>query len=191
MPARKKRDATGAPPGSSPSDEARARILALLDSAKERHEKAFPGTNGDELLYFAHLSAIRQLTESFYQRLLKPHGVSHSEYRVLSTMRTRGRDFRTTPNALNQVVQITSAGMTRSLDRLEAAGHIERTPNPEDRRSVLVGLTSEGWDFARKLALDLAAHHADVLDGLAPKALRAETEVLRRVVERLADAVMR
>jgi DNA-binding MarR family transcriptional regulator len=35
--------------------------------------------------------------------------------------------------------------MTNRLDRLEAAGHIRRVPDPNDRRSVLVELTESGW----------------------------------------------
>jgi DNA-binding MarR family transcriptional regulator len=34
--------------------------------------------------------------------------------------------------------------MTSLIDRLERQGHIERRPNPEDRRSVLVYLTPSG-----------------------------------------------
>jgi DNA-binding MarR family transcriptional regulator len=176
---------------SNPNEAARRHILELLDGAKERHERAFPDSSGDELHYFAHLSAIRQLTEIFYHRLLKPYQISHSEYRVLSTLRVRGREFRATPLDLNRVTQITSAGMTRTLDRLEEAGHVDRSPNPSDRRSVLVGLTPKGWDFAETLSRDLSAHYAEALADVGAKDLKAETETLRLVVERLADAVTR
>jgi len=169
----------------------RAQILELLDSSKERHERAFPGSNGDELLYFAHLAAIRQLTENLYHRLLKPFRISYSEYRVISTLRTRGEGFRATPLDLNRAAQITSAGMTRTLDRLEEAGYVDRTPNPSDRRSVLVGLTPEGWEFAETLARDLSAYYAEMLGDVSAKKLKSETEALRTAVERLADAVTR
>lgn len=185
------RETTNAPATPGPNEAGRQRILELLDGAKERHERAFPESSGDDLLYFAHLSAVRQLTEIFYHRLLKPYQVSYSEYRVLSTLRIRGRDFRATPLDLNRVTQITSAGMTRTLDRLEEAGHVDRSPNPSDRRSVLVGLTPAGWDFAETLARDLSAHYAEVLGDVSAKNLKNETETLRSVVERLADAVTR
>lgn len=187
--ARKPKTSEPTQPGGN--EAARQRILALLDTAKERHEKAFPGTNGEELLYFAHLSAVRQLSESLYHKLLKPYRISYSEYRVLSSLRTRGRDFRATPLDLNRVAQITSAGMTRTLDRLEEAGYVDRSPNPDDRRSVLVGLTTTGWAFAETLSRDLSAYYADVLGDMTAKSLKAENEMLRGVVERLADIVTR
>jgi DNA-binding MarR family transcriptional regulator len=36
--------------------------------------------------------------------------------------------------------------MTKRLDRMEAAGLVERSPDPHDRRGTLVRLTSRGKD---------------------------------------------
>ena len=166
-------------------------ILELLEGSRERFEAAHPDGDGDAFVYFAHLSAVRQLTEIFYRQTLKPHGVSYSEYRVLSTLRFRGEGFRATPLDLNRFAQITSAGMTRTLDRLEEAGYVDRSPNPDDRRSILVGLTPAGWEFADTVTRDLLARYADVLGASTAKARKAEVDALRRVVERLADAVIR
>lgn len=175
-----------------PTNEADRRwVLDLLDGVKELHESALPGTNGEELLYFANLSAIRQLTEIYYRQLLKPHRISYSEFRILSSLRIRGRTFKTTPLDLNRYTQMTSAGMTRTLDRLEKAAHIERSPNPDDRRSVLVGLTDSGWDFAETVFQDVTGHYSDALEGVRSRDLKAENDSLRIVVERLTNAVIR
>ncbi len=174
-----------------PSNEADRRwILQLLDGARDRQEEALPDLDGDAFVYFAHLSAIRQLTEIYYRKLLKPHQISYSEYRVLSSLRVRGQGFRTTPLDLNRFTQITSAGMTRTLDRLERAGYVDRLPNPDDRRSVLIGLTPEGWAFAETLSADLGARFAEVLDSVSGKQIKAEIDGLRVVVERLTNAVI-
>ncbi len=45
-----------------------------------------------------------------------------------------------------------TAGMTKLADRLEAKHLIERHPNPQDRRSVLITLTSDGQALAPQLA---------------------------------------
>ena len=42
---------------------------------------------------------------------------------------------------------ITTGAMTSRLDRLEAAGHLRRTPDPHDRRGVLVRITAQGHDL--------------------------------------------
>ena len=56
--------------------------------------------------------------------------------RFLSRSRLRGTSV--TPVAISRYLGITSASTTALLDRLEKTGHITRTPNPDDRRSVLI-----------------------------------------------------
>lgn len=177
--------------GQAPAEENRRWILELLDGTRDRQESAFPGEGAEEAVYFAHLNALMQMTEIFYRKLLKPHQISQSEFRVLGSLRLRGKGFRTTPLELNRFTQITSAGMTRTLDRLSNAGYVERFPNPEDRRSILIGLTTKGWTFAEALGRDAAARYAEVLDGAGTKDLKAEIDQLRLAVERLARAITR
>ena len=56
--------------------------------------------------------------------------------RFLARARLRGESV--TPIALSRYLGITSASTTALLDRLEKSGHLTRSPNPDDRRSVLV-----------------------------------------------------
>ncbi|MBN9176547.1 MAG: MarR family transcriptional regulator [Microbacterium sp.] len=52
--------------------------------------------------------------------------------------RAQQQGDRVTPVTLSRYLGITSASTTALLDRLERSGHIARTPNPDDRRSVLI-----------------------------------------------------
>ena len=56
--------------------------------------------------------------------------------RFLARARLRGSVV--TPATLSRYLGITSASTTALLDRLEKSGHLTRSPNPDDRRSVLV-----------------------------------------------------
>ena len=49
-----------------------------------------------------------------------------------------------TPSDLGQRLNLTSGSVTALLDRLEAAAFVTRTPNPDDRRSLLAALTPAG-----------------------------------------------
>jgi DNA-binding MarR family transcriptional regulator len=73
--------------------------------------------------------------------------------------------------------------LTNVLDRLEERGYVERTVNPQDRRSVVVTLTREGTRAARRVR--------QVLDELE-HAVRAEVSA-RNVagVEAVARALAR
>ena len=41
---------------------------------------------------------------------------------------------------------VTSGTMTNRVDRLAARGYVERSPDPDDRRGVIVRLTPDGKD---------------------------------------------
>ena len=49
-----------------------------------------------------------------------------------------------TPVELKKVLSVDLGALTRMLDRLVCKGWIERNPNPNDKRGVLVRLTAEG-----------------------------------------------
>jgi DNA-binding MarR family transcriptional regulator len=42
------------------------------------------------------------------------------------------------------MTMVSSGTMTNRIDQLEKAGFVERVVNPDDRRSVLIALTSNG-----------------------------------------------
>lgn len=49
-----------------------------------------------------------------------------------------------TPTAIADRLGMTTASVTGLLDRLATAGYLARSPNPRDRRSILVTLTDDG-----------------------------------------------
>jgi DNA-binding MarR family transcriptional regulator len=86
---------------------------------------------------------------------------------------------------------ITVGATSKAVDRLEAAGRCRRTPNPDDRRSSLVMLTSEGERILAEAAptVEAGLHTwigsvlpADVLENLAVSLsmLRQRAEVDHR-----------
>ena len=51
----------------------------------------------------------------------------------------------------NSVVSVGRTGLTRLVDRLEAAGMITREPTPGDRRGVQVRITKEGTQLLQRM----------------------------------------
>src|SRR5215204_5266465 len=47
---------------------------------------------------------------------------------------------------LGERLSISPGAVTAMIDRLESRGYVERTPNPEDRRSALVVITKAGLE---------------------------------------------
>jgi DNA-binding MarR family transcriptional regulator len=72
------------------------------------------------------------------------HGLESWEFDVLSALRRQGPPFQLTPGALLRATLVTSGTMTNRIDRLTAAGLVQRAPDPRDKRGVLVTLTGRG-----------------------------------------------
>lgn len=56
-----------------------------------------------------------------------------------------------TPKQAGEYLELSTGAMTSLVDRLEKREHIERRPNPDDRRSILLHLTPSGADVAREI----------------------------------------
>src|SRR6266498_1326128 len=80
----------------------------------------------------------RGLNENFAR-----FGLNRTSWDALASLRRVGRPYRRTPTALYRAQMRTSGAMTHLVDRLEADGLVERAPDPNDRRGLLVGLTKE------------------------------------------------
>jgi DNA-binding MarR family transcriptional regulator len=77
--------------------------------------------------------------EAFTQHRIEPW-----EFDVLAALRRAGRPYQLSPGALLRETLVTSGTMTNRVDRLERRGLVVRSPDPRDRRGVLVGLTADG-----------------------------------------------
>src|SRR6187431_390024 len=78
---------------------------------------------------------VRDVTTEFELRLGQQLTVNPTD---LMAMEHLIQDGPLTPTELARRVGVTTAAMTTSIDRLTAVGHVTRSPNPADRRGVLV-----------------------------------------------------
>ncbi|MDO1580703.1 MarR family winged helix-turn-helix transcriptional regulator [Rhizobium oryzicola] len=72
------------------------------------------------------------------------YGLNRASFDVLATLRRSGAPYELSPSDLLAATMVTSGTMTNRIDQLEKQGLVERIPNPEDGRSVKVGLTDKG-----------------------------------------------
>ena len=108
--------------------------------------------------------------------------VIDSRLDVLATLRRAGPPHRLSPGQLAASMMLTTGGMTGRLDRLEHAGHVRRSPDPSDRRALLVSLTDSGRALVDEaVAAGLATQQALLAD-LSPSDLARANDVLRRVL---------
>ena len=95
-------------------------------------------------------------------------GLGEGDFDVLASLRRSGDPFELAPGELARHTMVTTGGMTKRLDRLEAAGLVTRRAATGDRRGRVVALTEQG----RALVDDaIAAHLANeqrILEPLSP-----------------------
>jgi DNA-binding MarR family transcriptional regulator len=105
------------------------------------------------------------------------YGLSEGEFDVLAALRRAGAPFERAPGELAAFTMITTGGMTKRIDRLQAAGLVARRRSAGDGRGRVVALTRAGRElidaaFAehmaneRRLLADLGAEEAGRLEGL-------------------------
>lgn len=77
-------------------------------------------------------------------RVQAQFGLSEGEFDVLATLRRAGDPFELSPNELAAWTMVTSGAVTKRVDRLAAAGLVERERASHDGRGRIVRLTDEG-----------------------------------------------
>lgn len=104
--------------------------------------------NNPLVLAFGRLQGAANRLEYIVGRSLEQEcGISHLMYEVLLILGRAGEPG-LSMRAVAQEQVLTTGGVTRLVDRMEAAGLVERTEDPGDRRGRLVRLTPKGAETA-------------------------------------------
>ena len=128
------------------------------------------------------ITRLNILLEVAFGEVFARHGITWGEYLVLAALRRAGAPYQMNPTALYAAVILSSGGMTKRLDRLEAAGLIERLPDPNDRRGRLVRLTDKGHDLVDAAVVDHLANEERLLSPLAAEERDQLAALLRKLL---------
>lgn len=126
------------------------------------------------------LRDMRDVTTEFEQRLGEQLTVNPTD---LLAMEHLIQDGPLTPTELARRVGVTTAAMTTSIDRLTAVGHVTRSPNPADRRGVLVVPAPASVGKAMGMLLPMIMGIDRVLDAYDEAQREVIASYLRQVVE--------
>lgn len=85
--------------------------------------------------------------QRLYKPLLDQLGLTYSQYLVLNVL---WREDEQTVGKIGEKLALESSTLTPLLKRLEAAGLLRRTRNPDNERQVVIALTQEGRDLQSK-----------------------------------------
>jgi DNA-binding MarR family transcriptional regulator len=153
-----------------------------VDDLAEAWARERPDLDLAPVAVFSRVSRLSRHLDLARREAFTAQGIESWEFDVLAALRRAGAPYELSPGRLLRETLVTSGTMTNRVDRLAARGLVERYPDPEDRRGVLVRLTPEG-----KEAVDgaftalLQAERAFLLD-LTPRQQSELADLLRRLL---------
>jgi DNA-binding MarR family transcriptional regulator len=129
-----------------------------VDEILEQWRRERPDLDPSPIGVIGRISRLARELEQRLEPVYREHGLEPGWHDVLATLRRIGPPHRLRPSDFSGALMLTSSGTTKRLDRLEHAGLIERTPDPDDRRGTLISLTHAGRDLIDSVT---AAHLAN------------------------------
>lgn len=129
------------------------------------------------------IGRLHLVTLELTQRLVDVYGrfgLSEGEFDVLATLRRAGAPFERPAGELADHTLVTTGGLTKRVDRLEARGLVERRVEASDARKRLVRLTPEG----RRLIDRAIAAHLENEHHLVDELGTTDAAALERILTR-------
>jgi DNA-binding MarR family transcriptional regulator len=126
--------------------------------------------------------AARLIVRTHLEPFFQSHGLQQGEFDVLATLRRAGAPYALSPTDLFESLMISSGGMTNRLDRLEQAGLIARSRNPEDRRGTIVSLTERGLELMNRIIPLHVENQARAIAALSRKEQKQLRDLLSKLI---------
>lgn len=146
-----------------------------------------PDRDVSPMAVFTRLYRLSKYLNRRIAAVFRRHGLHDGEFDLLATLYRSGQPEGLTPNALRRAAVLSSGAMTNRLDRLEAAGLIQRVANPQDRRSLLIRLSEHGQTLLLGCLDEYVAALHELQAPLAPAERQALAQALRTMLVPLEE----
>ncbi len=110
-------------------------------------KQELPELAAENMLLIGRLKRAAAVIARELEKVYGEYGLTEGSFDVLATLRRSGAPYTLTPTELFSALMVTSGTMTTRLKNLENQGLIDRLPNPDDARSMLVRLTDKGKEL--------------------------------------------
>jgi MarR family transcriptional regulator, transcriptional regulator for hemolysin len=131
------------------------------------------------------MSDLARLLRRNFDRRLQSLGLTQAQWRaIVNVSRTEGMS----QAALAECLEIQPITVGRLIDRMEAAGWIERRGHPSDRRAVQLYLTAKCQPIIEEIRARAADTMSDALEGISASTERLLFEQLQRIKQNLVAA---
>ena len=144
---------------------------------------ALGDVDGDTMLLLTWLEVLSRRVRTVHLQEVRSEGLTYSEAKLLYQLLLVGRPYQQSPTQLNDYLGLTSGGVTKTVDRLEAQKLVMRVPDSEDGRSIQVGLTETGVEAARRVARAFANRYERLVGPLGAEERKRAVIPLRTLLD--------
>nr|BFE64231.1 hypothetical protein GCM10020063_087570 [Dactylosporangium thailandense] len=139
-------------------------------------------TPADELIDL--LRRFNVEADRFVDVFARAHGLHRTDMNAIAHI-WRAAEERTplTPGELARRLSLSPAATTALLVRLERAGHVERRPDPEDRRRTHLHIQPKARALAAEFFAPLGVHMREAFSHFSQEALRTAIGVTKQALE--------
>ena len=133
---------------------------------------------------------VSRVRRTLFDNEMKPLGMTRSRWWVLAqlsrSLSYKGVDgmLQTELAEIMEVGKVTVGGL---IDHLEAAGYVQRRPDPNDRRAKRVVITQKGHGILAQMSDVGNRLNVKVLDGIPAEHVQIAEEVLSRMKLNIQD----
>jgi DNA-binding MarR family transcriptional regulator len=152
-----------------------------VDRVIEQWDDERPDLDASALGVLNRVVRLGKHIEADLKQALAPFGLDTWSFDVLSALRRQGEPYALSPTGLRRAALLTSGAMTNRIDRLEERRLVQRVPDPNDRRALLVHLTPDGLSLVDQ-ALEVRFRAAETL---ASRLTEAEMKKLTGLLRKL------
>jgi DNA-binding MarR family transcriptional regulator len=153
-----------------------------VDDLAEAWARERPDLDLAPVAVFSRLSRLSRHLDLARREAFTAQGIEPWEFDVLAALRRAGAPYELSPGRLLRETLVTSGTMTNRVDRLATRGFVERYPDPEDRRGVLVRLTPEGKQAVDGAFTALLDSERAFLADLTPRQQADLADLLRKLL---------
>jgi len=115
-----------------------------VDDLSDAWARERPDLDLSPVAVFSRITRLARHLDQARRDAFAAHQIELWEFDVLAALRRAGAPYQLSPGRLLRETMVTSGTMTNRVDRLADRGFVERHPDPDDRRGVIVRLTREG-----------------------------------------------
>ena len=156
-----------------------------VDGIVEAWKRERPDVDVSAMQVLSRVSRLARHLDRARKQAFAAHDLDTWEFDVLAALRRAGPPYRLSPSRLVAETLVTSGTMTNRVDRLVQRGLVERRPDPDDRRGVIVSLTAGGRHTVDAALDELLVHERDILDALDATEARQLADALRALARQV------